>query len=79
MLTRHKLYLQVLFAFIILAMFYVSGFIIYASIPRTAVQWMDIKNLFLDNAALRDIVLSIASTYGLYFVSSVLYLEPWHM
>ncbi|KAJ1680152.1 hypothetical protein EV182_000584, partial [Spiromyces aspiralis] len=27
----------------------------------------------------RDIVISVAATYGLYFVSSLLYFEPWHM
>ncbi|KAJ2863680.1 hypothetical protein FB639_005264, partial [Coemansia asiatica] len=27
----------------------------------------------------RDIVISMAATYGLYFFSSFLYFEPWHM
>jgi len=31
------------------------------------------------NAAFRDIILSLLSTYGLYIVMSVLYFDPWHM
>ncbi|CAG8527600.1 2889_t:CDS:2 [Paraglomus occultum] len=31
------------------------------------------------NETFRNIVLSLASTYGLYFVASALFFEPWHM
>jgi chitin synthase len=33
----------------------------------------------LKNAAFRDIILSLLSTYGLYIVMSLLYFDPWHM
>ncbi|KAF9580737.1 Chitin synthase, class 2 [Lunasporangiospora selenospora] len=33
----------------------------------------------IKNAAFRDIVLSLLSTYGLYILMSVLYMDPWHM
>ncbi|CAG8725557.1 36774_t:CDS:2, partial [Racocetra persica] len=33
----------------------------------------------LKRAAFRDIVISIVSTYGLYFVTSFIHGEPWHM
>ncbi|KAJ1891283.1 hypothetical protein LPJ66_007009, partial [Kickxella alabastrina] len=33
----------------------------------------------LDQAKFRDIVISMAATYGVYFLSSFLYFEPWHM
>lgn len=35
--------------------------------------------LFIQNAQFRDLVVATCSTYALYFVSSFLYLEPWHM
>jgi chitin synthase len=31
------------------------------------------------NETFRNIVLSLASTYGLYFIASALFFEPWHM
>ncbi|KAI8347942.1 glycosyltransferase family 2 protein [Mortierella sp. GBAus27b] len=34
---------------------------------------------YLDDAMFRNTVLSLASTYGLYFFASFLFLEPWHM
>ncbi|KAH7913366.1 glycosyltransferase family 2 protein [Hygrophoropsis aurantiaca] len=34
---------------------------------------------FFGNAIFRDIIISLAATFGLYVISSVLFLEPWHM
>ena len=31
------------------------------------------------NASFRDIVISLAATYGLYFIGSLMHFEPWHM
>ena len=31
------------------------------------------------NATFRDIVISLAATYGLYFIGSFMHFEPWHM
>lgn len=31
------------------------------------------------NKALQQLVISIAATYGLYFVASFMHFEPWHM
>ncbi|KAF9196745.1 Chitin synthase, class 1 [Haplosporangium sp. Z 27] len=36
-------------------------------------------SLLFQNAMFRDTVLSLASTYGLYFFASFLFFEPWHM
>lgn len=35
--------------------------------------------LIKSNAAFRDIVISLAATYGLYFIGSFMHFEPWHM
>ena len=31
------------------------------------------------NASFRDIVISLAATYGLYFIGSLMHFEPLHM
>ncbi|OZJ05044.1 hypothetical protein BZG36_02133 [Bifiguratus adelaidae] len=35
--------------------------------------------LLLATPGFRDIIISLAATYGLYFCSSILWLDPWHM
>ncbi|KAG0200967.1 Chitin synthase, class 1 [Mortierella sp. GBA30] len=35
--------------------------------------------LYFQNAMFRNTVISLGSTYGLYFFASFLFLEPWHM
>ncbi|KAG0052606.1 Chitin synthase, class 1 [Gryganskiella cystojenkinii] len=35
--------------------------------------------LYFQNAMFRNTVISLASTYGLYFFASFLFVEPWHM
>lgn len=42
-------------------------------------QILIIHRLIMTKPAVRDIVISLAATYGLYFVSSFLHFEPWHM
>ena len=37
------------------------------------------RSLVETNATFRDIVISLAATYGLYFIASFMYFEPWHM
>ncbi|KAG0196219.1 Chitin synthase, class 1 [Mortierella sp. GBA30] len=36
-------------------------------------------SLYLQNSMFRSTVISLASTYGLYFLASFLFLDPWHM
>lgn len=38
-----------------------------------------ISSLVETNATFRDIVISLAATYGLYLFGSIIHLEPWHM
>lgn len=37
------------------------------------------SSLVETNATFRDIVISLAATYGLYLFGSIIHLEPWHM
>ncbi|ORY06088.1 chitin synthase 1 [Basidiobolus meristosporus CBS 931.73] len=66
-----------LFAFVMAIMLYTIGFnlTVYFSDP-------DVYNNLLKQPFTKETVnifIAVASTYGLYFVSSFLYFEPWHM
>lgn len=58
---------------------YCAGYTVYMAAPKTAAEWSRFGNLVETNSAFRDIVISLAATYGLYFISSFLHFEPWHM
>ncbi|KAJ3346606.1 Chitin synthase, class 2 [Entophlyctis luteolus] len=78
---------MVLFALIMCCLLYLGGFSIYAVVVYSLAQlnasgktgaWNIVVFLF-ELSLFRDIVLSLASTYVLYLVSSFLYFEPWHV
>ncbi|KAF9101746.1 Chitin synthase, class 1 [Mortierella sp. GBA35] len=46
---------------------------------NTAETSFEVFRTIIANAAFRDIILSLLSTYGLYIFMSVLYMDPWHM
>jgi chitin synthase len=56
-----------------------AGFTVWLAVPHTLSEWGNFGDLIVDNATFRDIVISLAATYGLYFISSFLHFEPWHM
>src|SRR6266498_680566 len=70
----------ILFAIIMATMLYCAGYTVYLSI-KDVVDFQNISSIknALKSAEFRDIVISLASTYGLYFGSSLLHGEPWHM
>lgn len=70
---------MLLFAFLFISITYVVGWIVWFAVPKTAAEWAQVSNLILDEAPLRDVVLSLASTYGMYLIASILYFDPWHM
>lgn len=61
-----------------LAQIYCTGWVVYNSVPHTVAGWKDIKDL-LATSAFRNLVISIGATLGLYIISSVLHLDPWHV
>ncbi|KAI8621114.1 chitin synthase-domain-containing protein [Chytriomyces sp. MP71] len=76
-----------LFAIIMAVLLYLGVFAVYAVVLYSKAQlsksgntgaWDSAKYLF-SISLFRDIVASLASTYGMYFIASFLYLEPWHM
>lgn len=36
-------------------------------------------NLLMNQSEFRDVVISLLATYGLYILSSLFYMDPWHM
>ncbi|KAH9849261.1 chitin synthase 2 [Lenzites betulinus] len=56
-----------------------AGYTVYLAVPHTVAGWKDFPHLVETNATFRDIVISLAATYGLYFFGSFIHLEPWHM
>ncbi|OMJ24313.1 Chitin synthase 2 [Smittium culicis] len=65
-----------IFAVIMVVLTYITLFGIIKKINSTDLnQGIDI----FKDSYFRDIVISTASTYGLYLVASIIYLEPWHM
>ncbi|KDQ14463.1 glycosyltransferase family 2 protein [Botryobasidium botryosum FD-172 SS1] len=56
-----------------------AGWTIYLSVPHTKEGWANFNGLLKDSATFRDIVISFAATYGLYFFGSLIHCEPWHM
>lgn len=70
---------MVLFGICNVIALYCAGYTVYMAAPKTAAQWAQFGNLVETNSAFRDIVISLAATYGLYFISSFLHFEPWHM
>ncbi|TFK87587.1 glycosyltransferase family 2 protein [Polyporus arcularius HHB13444] len=69
----------VLFGFCNIITLWCAGYTVYLAVPHTVEGWKDFPNLVETNATFRDIVISLAATYGLYFIGSFMHFEPWHM
>ncbi|GLB35745.1 putative chitin synthase [Lyophyllum shimeji] len=56
-----------------------AGYTVYLAVPHTAAGWHNLPELIRTNRTLQDIVIALLATYGLYFISSFMHFEPWHM
>ncbi|ETW86853.1 glycosyltransferase family 2 protein [Heterobasidion irregulare TC 32-1] len=56
-----------------------AGYTIYLAVPHNVDGWKNFPKLVETNKTLRELVISIAATYGLYFIASFMHFEPWHM
>ncbi|KAL2914904.1 hypothetical protein HK105_205648 [Polyrhizophydium stewartii] len=69
-----------LFAVIMGSMIYLSGYSIFAVVQSLApAEKKSISALWNSNPAIRDMILSVGSTYGVYIIASIMHLDPWHM
>ena len=69
------LFFAVLMAYMVFCSFYMSvkSFEDILEDPKITFVGLVTKRAF------RDLVISMGSTYALYFISSIIYLQPWHM
>ncbi|KAJ3056048.1 Chitin synthase, class 1 [Rhizophlyctis rosea] len=72
----------VVFALIMCLMLFMGFWSIYLAIKvastQIAEQHTNFVAYFFATPTFRDIVISLGSTYGLYFVASIMHLDPWH-
>ena len=72
----------VVFALIMCLMLFMGFWSIYLAIKtastQIAEQHTNFVAYFFATPTFRDIVISLGSTYGLYFIASVMHLDPWH-
>ncbi|EXX76816.1 chitin synthase CHS2 [Rhizophagus irregularis DAOM 197198w] len=72
----------VFFAFLMFYMLFAAVWITYKGIKASQTPDFSTVNGFgniLKDSTFRDIVMSLISTYGLYFLASFLFFEPYHM
>ena len=73
-----KLYLASMIIYSII-MLYTTFACIYIVVRQLTAKREDGKGLEIGNNVFTNLIVSIASTTGLYFIMSFLYLDPWHM
>ncbi|KAI1301154.1 Chitin synthase, class 1 [Mortierella claussenii] len=70
---------MVFFAFLMVYMTFCATWLTYLGISRALASGETTLAAVIKDPTFRNVILSLASTYGLYLFGSVLYLEPWHM
>ncbi|KJZ79410.1 Chitin synthase 2 [Hirsutella minnesotensis 3608] len=73
-----KLYLASMILYSII-MTYTSFACIYIVVRQLGGHSKDGQGLIIGNNVFTNLIVSLASTVGLYFIMSFLYLDPWHM
>jgi len=68
-----------LFGFVNMITLWCAAWTVYLAVPHKLEEWKNFGHLVETNGTFREIVISLAATYGLYFISSFMHLEPWHM
>lgn len=56
-----------------------AGYTVYLAVPHDIAGWKNFPALFKENKTLQEIVVALLATYGMYFISSFMHFEPWHM
>jgi chitin synthase len=56
-----------------------AAWTVWLHIPHNLKDWKNFPELVRTNKIFREIVVSVAATYGLYFIGSIIHFEPWHM
>ncbi|KAJ7459638.1 chitin synthase 2 [Mycena galericulata] len=70
----------ILFGLCNLITLWCAAYTVYLSVAAvTQEEWKQIGTLIKTNTTFRDITIPLMTTYGLYFISSFMHFEPWHM
>ncbi|PPQ77008.1 hypothetical protein CVT25_014825 [Psilocybe cyanescens] len=56
-----------------------AGYTVYLAVPHNVAGWKNFPELLKTNRTLQEIGVALLATYGLYFISSLMHFEPWHM
>ncbi|KAF9451389.1 glycosyltransferase family 2 protein [Macrolepiota fuliginosa MF-IS2] len=56
-----------------------AAYTVYLAVPHDVAGWKDFPNLVRTNRTFQEILIAVLATYGLYFISSFMHFEPWHM
>ncbi|KAF9353673.1 Chitin synthase, class 1, partial [Mortierella sp. AD094] len=70
---------MVFFAFLMVYMTFCAVWLTYLGISHALASGETTLSAVIKDPTFRNVILSLASTYGLYLFGSILYLEPWHM
>ncbi|KAI9103333.1 chitin synthase-domain-containing protein [Phlyctochytrium arcticum] len=70
------------FTLIMILMLFLSGWTVYHSldyaVEALGSEEISFRKYFRETPAFRDLVVSLLSTYGLYFFGSLAHMDPWH-
>lgn len=74
---------MIFFAFLMAYMLFASAWLTYVGVSNalSADQGQGVSRAItlITNGPFRDIIISFASTYIMYFIASFLFFDPWHM
>ncbi|TPX47919.1 chitin synthase [Synchytrium endobioticum] len=73
------LYYAVVYLFALVMVFTMFIGFLNVTVYLPAVKSGEVMNLFATSDVFRGVVLAVASTYGMYLVSSLIFLDFWHM
>lgn len=69
----------ILFALIMIYAMFASIWIAYQAIHTGLESSSNVSSLVFESGPFRDIIISVAATYAIYLISSIIFFDPWHM
>lgn len=69
--------IMIFFALLMIYVIFASVWIVYTGIMVSTSQ--DGGSSLLLNSSFRDIVISVSATVGVFILSGIIFLDPWHM
>ena len=70
---------MIFFAFLMIYMTFAAIWMTKLGIQQAIDNGATSFSAIMADSTFRNVILSLASTYGLYLVGSIIYLDPWHM